>query len=364
MKKYDCIVVGAGPAGSTLSLLLQDKNMKIAVIDKRPFDEDYDFNNPNLKSCGGLLAPDAQKSFAKLDLNLPKYVTTDPQIFSVKTIDFENNLTKHYQRFYVNMNRELFDRFLMQQTTSKNVETYFSHSVVSIKDIGNEFRVCIKDKNSNVEEISAKYIVGADGAMSKVRNSLFKNISVNQYGSLQRVYKCIDEKPQFISIFDTRLTDYYGWGFTKGEYFYLGLATPKGYNAKEKLDTMENQLKNYGYEFGEVIRDEGTVLLRPKKISQITSCNGRAFLIGEAGNFVSPSSAEGISFALDSAIALFKSFNQGGNIEKNFQKNTRKLKLKIRIKDLKRKVMYNKNLRKIIMKSNFEAISKLDKSTH
>jgi flavin-dependent dehydrogenase len=73
------------------------------------------------KCCGGLLSPDAQKILAKFDLCLPKDVLVDPQIFSVKTLDIDNNIEKFYQRFYVNMERAKFDDFLVD-LIPKNVE--------------------------------------------------------------------------------------------------------------------------------------------------------------------------------------------------------------------------------------------------
>ena len=67
--KYDAIIVGAGPAGSTLARLLP-KDWKILLIDGRV---------PGGKPCGGLLAPDAQKALARFDLTLPKAVLVDPR---------------------------------------------------------------------------------------------------------------------------------------------------------------------------------------------------------------------------------------------------------------------------------------------
>jgi uncharacterized Zn finger protein len=42
------------------------------------------------------LSPDAQKILAQFDICLPKSVLVDPQIFSVKTADFDNHITDSY----------------------------------------------------------------------------------------------------------------------------------------------------------------------------------------------------------------------------------------------------------------------------
>ena len=76
---YDVVIIGVGPAGSTLARLLSKSNKKVLVVDGK--------NLKNKKPCGGLLAPDAQKELAHYDLVIPKDILVSPQIFSVKTID-------------------------------------------------------------------------------------------------------------------------------------------------------------------------------------------------------------------------------------------------------------------------------------
>lgn len=103
MEIFDVAIIGLGAAGATLSMLL-DKKLKVIAIDKKTTQEDS-FKKP----CGGLLSPDAQNAMAKLNLNLPKEVLVDPQIFYVKTIDTSMRITKNYPRFYLNIDRHKFD---------------------------------------------------------------------------------------------------------------------------------------------------------------------------------------------------------------------------------------------------------------
>lgn len=78
---YDIVIVGAGPAGSTLARLIGDK-YKVLLIDKQDLLNQNPKNFIN-KCCGGLLAPDAQKIIAKLGLGIPKDILVDPQLFAV-----------------------------------------------------------------------------------------------------------------------------------------------------------------------------------------------------------------------------------------------------------------------------------------
>ncbi len=94
----DVVILGLGPAGATLARLI-DPALKVVAVDPRAEGSGL------VKPCGGLLAPDAQKALARFALTLPKHVLVDPQIFSVRTLDLATGLARHYQRFYINLDR-------------------------------------------------------------------------------------------------------------------------------------------------------------------------------------------------------------------------------------------------------------------
>ena len=84
---------------------------------------------------------------------------------------------------------------------------------------------------------------------------------------------------------------------------------------------------------------------------------GRIALIGEAAGFISPSSAEGLSYAFKSALALSSALSQGFESWQDFyRKNTANLRRNIILKNLKSPFMYNRILRKIVMKSGLLSI--------
>ncbi|HCR47326.1 MAG TPA: NAD(P)/FAD-dependent oxidoreductase, partial [Marinobacter hydrocarbonoclasticus] len=49
MEYYDIIIVGAGPAGSTLARALEDSGKRVLIIDKQAFPRD--------KTCAGWVTP-------------------------------------------------------------------------------------------------------------------------------------------------------------------------------------------------------------------------------------------------------------------------------------------------------------------
>ena len=90
-------------------------------------------------------------------------------------------------------------------------------------------------------------------------------------------------------------------------------------------------------------------------------CQGKetAFLLGEAAGFISPSSFEGISYALASGEALAKSFRESKtkkDVQKKYRCKTARLKLKVQIKCVKHPFMFQKLLRALVLKSGIGAI--------
>jgi hypothetical protein len=108
---YDLAIIGSGLAGATLARLIGDK-YRVLLVDKRRLDKDPE-DAECRKCCGGLLAPDAQKMLSRLGLGLPKCALVEPQLFVVRAIDIPRRLERYYQRFYINLDREKFDRWLV-----------------------------------------------------------------------------------------------------------------------------------------------------------------------------------------------------------------------------------------------------------
>ena len=84
------------------------------------------------KVCGGLLAPKAQKELARQGLGVPGDVVMGPQLFAVRTVDVLAKLERLYQRFYINVDREAFDRWLVS-LVPQSVERAFGWSARSIE---------------------------------------------------------------------------------------------------------------------------------------------------------------------------------------------------------------------------------------
>lgn len=345
---YDVVIVGAGPSGSTLARLL-GKDYRVLVVEKRPL-EGGEIQKE--KCCGGLLAPDAQKMLAKLGLGLPKEILSSPQLFSVCAIDFDNRMERHYQRHYINMDREKFDSWLISLIPD-NVETLFGASLKNIKKRDNHYLVEVKS-GQGLKKYGAKVVVGADGAYSKVRRVMFPGMDEpKKYMAVQEWFPVNDNpKPCYYSIFDSDITDFYSWMIQKENYLILGSAMDPEDDVKGNFELLKRRVSDYGIDLSAPAKKNGTFLLRPEKLSQLNQGADGIALIGEAAGWISPSSAEGLSYSMESAYILSESIKKSlNNFMFHYVRSTRKIRRNIAMKNMKSHLMYNRFTRKMIMAS-------------
>lgn len=346
---FDVIIIGLGPAGSTLARLLTGK--KVLCLDKKTF-APGGFEKP----CGGLLAPDAQKTLARFDLTLPKSVLVDPQLFSVRTLDLSTGLCRHYQRFYVNMDRTAFDRWLISLIpASVQVQTGVQVTGMARREDAS-FQVTYL-QNGQTRVALAKRVVGADGADSLVRRTFFPHHKIRGYVAVQQWFKESHKSPFYSCIFDPQNTDCYSWSVSKDGYFIFGGAYPLQ-NCRQRFENQKKALEARGFQFGTPVKTEACRVLRPGGWSEFCLGKNGVFLIGEAAGLISPSSLEGISSAMLSALHLAACLGKSpSRLEhRRYARATLGLRLKLWCKLFKCPFMYQPVLRKWIMQSGVQSI--------
>lgn len=345
---FDIAIIGAGPAGATLARLV-GRQYKVLLIDRRPLQKTVDITYAG-KCCGGLLAPDAQQVLGAMGLALPQSVLVSPQLFVVRTIDLATNLERHYQRFYLNLNREAFDRWLVSllpPSVELRTETMFMGAQPN--DAGFDLSIMHQGR---VYHEQTRLLIGADGANSLVRRLIMPGHRVSSYLAVQEWFAAEAALPYFTAVFDPRLTDFYAWTIPKENYLLLGAALPVGRDPLARFQALKQRLAAKGFDFSRQLKREGCLVLRPRSRSEIAYGAGKALLLGEAAGWISPSSAEGFSYALRSAGALAEALSSGltGTVDR-YRARTKGLATNLLLKNLKSPLMYQPRLRNLVLRS-------------
>ena len=351
MHHVDIVIVGAGISGSILSMVLP-KSFSVLVLDKKRR------NNPETgfkKPCGGLVAPDAQRTLSTLGLSIPNHVLASPQMFSVKTIDFKTKKKQHYQRHYVNVNRHRLDFWLMSQIP-QHINLIEGCLVTSISP-SKEKVIVSYIKDGKEESVSCAWCIGADGASSMVRKQC-NAPKIRQYLAIQEQYNLNDIKPFLGCFFDQHLTQSYAWINIKDDYLEFGAALPLQDSFK-KYEAFKEQLKTINIDLNHPLSKEACLVNSPSKLNEIFLGEGRMILVGEAAGWISPSSLEGMSYAMDSALLLSEAFKSDDPL-RSYYLLSRPLKFKIFLKQLKSIVLYTPWIRKLVMMSGMEAVKMRD----
>ena len=351
-EKCDIMIIGAGPAGSTFARLIDSAKYKVVLVDGQ--------TDKNSKPCGGLLAPDAQKILAEFDLSLPKDVLVDPQIFSVKTIDAQTGKIRYYPRFYMNMDRFSFDKWLLS-LVPREVDVV-NGKCTQINACGECFNVAVNTNMGKVNYV-CKAVVGADGANSMVRRTFFPSYKTKSYVAIQQWFATDEMNPFYSCIFDPKTSPSCSWSIVKDSYFIFGGAF-EACKCRENFEKQKKRMESFGFTFSEPIKTEACMVLRPTLKSGFCLGGGGVYLIGEAAGFISPSSFEGISSAIKSGTVLSEAINKSGlRAHKGYEHKTLHMRLRLLLKCIKHYFMYTPFFRKIIMNTGIQSIE-LKKQIH
>lgn len=305
---YDVIIIGAGPAGATLARLI-GRERSVLLLDSRLMGP-HGFTRG--KCCGGLLAPDGVRQLRAMGLALPDFPREAAQPLTVRAVDLHSGHDRRYARQYVNLDRVLFESWLLSLLL-EGVTFLDGARCCGIGKTGDFWNVAVAERGAGRSvSFRAACVVSAEGASSLVRRHLDPDRRrMPLYFAVQDVYERFGgpeaSRCEYAAFFHPLFTDFYGWVIPKKERVLVGAALPprftRAYNVDKRMQALRQALRCAGYEFGGAVRREACLLARPHVRDIFLGAQG-AFCVGEAAGFISPSSAEGFSYAFGSARAL------------------------------------------------------------
>ena len=163
MKKFDVIIIGGGPAGSSLGILLSEKGWDVLIIEKAVF--------PRQKVCGEFLSPAIWPFLHRLQLT-HQVVSSSGQF--VEGVSFSSSHQKGiesqlvglqgYPSFGYGISRKVFDHILLSEAQNKGCHVLEHREAKRITKDGDSYFV---DTFDNVRHESFSYeaslVVNAGG---------------------------------------------------------------------------------------------------------------------------------------------------------------------------------------------------------
>lgn len=286
---FDVIVIGGGPSGATAANDLARAGHNVMLLDRAG----------RIKPCGGAVPPRLLEDFAIPQSLLVAHAKSARIIAPSNTA-----VTMPVGDGFVGMvDREHFDEWLRNRA-QENGATRMTGMVEQVLDDpdGTATVVYRAERGSGVKTATARCVIGADGARSKVAEQCIpgggKVKCVFAYHEVVAVPDDITEDydPTRCDVYyQGHLSpDFYAWIFPHGKTASIGLGSAnKGFPLRETTRLMREQT---GLTQWKTLRKEGAPIpMKPLKRWD----NGRNVVVaGDAAGVVAPSSGEGIYYAM------------------------------------------------------------------
>ena len=294
---YHTVVVGAGPAGVMASIYASAAG-DVLLVDA--------MSMPREKSCGGMLNEYAQ-AFLRDIARIPNNIICDPEWINFRFYDWDREIRKATSLRFMNVDRVGFDDWLMSMLPG-NVDVLPQTSFVTCEQ--NDFGVTVTLKPptpgtaAKETKVHCAYLIGCDGPRSTVRRSL-PVTQLALYKTLQEFLPSTESpEPYFDCVYSRNIGDNYGYGYVipKGDSTIIGsVFYPGSTNCLENhLKAIDEFRKYFHYGTEQTRKREAWTAVKVTSVKDIVGGHGRVLLAGEAGGIMSPSSGEGISFAMNS----------------------------------------------------------------
>lgn len=312
MDRYDCVIIGAGPGGSTFARNSARKGLKTLLIEKESL--------PRNKACGGALSPAIRHLFDFDHDTMVERVVRGITFFSR---DESEDRTFYPDGMAVEMvSRKDFDNYLVRRAVDAGTTLAEKTRVISVK----ESKEYVTVSTDGGDMITASIVVGADGARSVVAGNAGLAKEPGGLGFEVEVYprdRGVLEEYGDRSIFGFGfIPKGYGWIFPKKDHFSVGIGTTRNH-----MPGITSLYRQFTSRFS--FLKEGCESDRRGWFIPYTRHSGplntrRILLVGDSARLADPFSGEGIYYAVLSgtiaAQTVFEELQKQGRLSRAYTK--------------------------------------------
>ncbi|MBW1657513.1 NAD(P)/FAD-dependent oxidoreductase [Flavobacterium quisquiliarum] len=314
----DVLVIGAGPSGCVSASYLFKNNVNVKVVEKQKF--------PRLV-VGESLIPRVMDHFAEAEL----FDALDAMNFEKKlgarfirgeeicNFDFSKKFGEGWDWTW-QVPRADFDNTMAQEIVRKGIDLEFETEVLEVSFEGKKSKTIVKDKDGNLKEIHANFIIDSSGYGRVLPRLLDLDTpsKLDPHSSIFTHVKDInrEEGVEGTQIsFDILETEVWLWviPFSNGN-TSLGVVGPTDFinslsENKDNAEALKNAIQKSDYY---IKRFAGTeFLFEPVKLENYSRAVKRMYgdgfaLTGNSSEFLDPVFSSGVAFATESGMLAAK----------------------------------------------------------
>ena len=287
MPLVDVVVIGGGPAGSTLAHTLTKGGASVVLLERA--------TAPGRRAiCGGVIPESLAQKIELTDECIHLIHTKQVHHFSEETFSIKLD-----SGGYVATTRPLFDSFLIQRAVNSGTYLVLGANVLNVDMTTGEVAYRQNDK---IKQIKGSLVAYADGPTTLATKHGLGFDLLHQDSALcvMAEVECVHQlEKKMIYLYPTELQCGYIWIFPKSDHVNVGICDSK---SNSSVALLRSVLKSYLQKIiPEIQQAVFRVGLFPRELAHKFALE-REFVLGDAAGMVDPIGGGGIPYAIASSV--------------------------------------------------------------